>query len=172
VSLVDSSPALASAPSLETIEKSETDPTDRTKLLLHVKSSSEVALFAQQLPSSFACLIAWHSTNVSVSEIAALASLLLTCGAVYVCTWGKDCERVHDIFDEDIVDENIRLGRDSVVMTTWHDDESLNDAMFFLQYCTNSADDLASPLANLAIVVDSAQWTDEIRAAFRDPGSL
>ena len=38
-------------------------------------------------------------------------------------TFGADCERVHDLFDE--VDTGRRLERRGVVMTAWHDQEPI-----------------------------------------------
>src|SRR5687767_7300718 len=57
------------------------------------------------LPSSnFACLLAWDARAASDAEIATLARKLLDAGAAYVCTWGPDCERVHDIIDAELIE--------------------------------------------------------------------
>jgi hypothetical protein len=42
---------------------------------------------------------------------------------------GPDCERVHDIIDEVIVNRNPGETDEDVIMTTWHDDEALNEAL-------------------------------------------
>jgi len=88
-----------------------------------------------QLPSRyFACFLAWDASGVSHDVIGAVAQKLVRQGAVYFCTWGSDCERVHDIIDE----ERVRVDPtgESVIMTTWHRDERLSEAMWFLLHCT------------------------------------
>ena len=46
--------------------------------------------------------------------------------------WGPDCERVHDIIDEEDIGPNPPPTMDRVVMTTWHDDKSLAEAIWFV----------------------------------------
>ena len=48
----------------------------------------------------FICLLAWDAAAVAAEEISKVASRLLAAGCVYICAWGSDCSRVHDIFDE------------------------------------------------------------------------
>ena len=66
---------------------------------------------------------------MSTIEISDIANWALDQGAVYVCVWGPDCERVHDIIDEVIVNRNPGETDEDVIMTTWHDDEALNEAL-------------------------------------------
>ena len=73
----------------------------------------------------FACLLAWDASGVGVERIAALARKLLDAGAVYICAWGPDCERVHDIIDEEEIGPDPPATANRVVMTTWHSDEPL-----------------------------------------------
>ncbi len=68
----------------------------------------------------------WDSEQESVGEISRVAEVLLGSGGVYFCTWGNGCERVHDIIEVDPDPAD-----DSVVMTTWHDDETLDEALWF-----------------------------------------
>ena len=79
----------------------------------------------------FVCFIAWDARSASADEISRVAVGLLRQGAVYVCTWGPDCERVHDIIDEEHVCPNPSSDMSGVVMTTWHATESLAEAIRF-----------------------------------------
>ena len=45
------------------------------------------------------------------------------------CTIGKDCELWHDIMDESFVGYGEE--RDFFMITTWHDDETLDDVIYF-----------------------------------------
>ncbi|MEP6889345.1 MAG: hypothetical protein ABI955_01455 [Nitrospirota bacterium] len=68
---------------------------------------------------------------MSSNEIRNIADWALAQGAVYLCDWGPDCERVRDIIDEVIVNRNPGETDEDVIMTTWHDDEALNEALWF-----------------------------------------
>ncbi|MDP1700870.1 MAG: hypothetical protein Q8L53_07935 [Aestuariivirga sp.] len=117
---------------------------------------------------SFACLLAWDSRGVEVKQIAKLAGELLKAGAVYICAWGPDCERVHDIFDEEIVGSNPSPD-DPFIMTTWHSRETLAGAIWFVLMCSNLDEDRELGCAStLGVTIGNLGWHDEIRSAFRD----
>jgi hypothetical protein len=75
--------------------------------------------------------IAMDARPMSVDEVSNIANWALDQGAVYLCAWGPDCERVHDIIDEVLVDRNPGETDEDVIMTTWHDDETLEEALWF-----------------------------------------
>jgi hypothetical protein len=118
----------------------------------------------------FVCLLAWDARAAGVEEISAIARQLLNAGAVYVCVWGPDCERVHDIIDEEAVGPNPEVLTDSVVMTTWHTHDSLADVLHFVLVSAFPDDGYAEGCGStLGIAIGSAQWTAEIRDAFSRP---
>lgn len=117
---------------------------------------------------SFACLLAWDSRDVDVKQITKLASKLLKAGAVYICAWGPDCERVHDIFDGEIVGSDPSPD-DPVIMTTWHSRETLAGAIWFVLMCSTLDEDRELGRASiLGVTIGNLGWHDEICSAFRD----
>ena len=120
---------------------------------------------ALDLPSPhFGCMIAWDARGASVDQVSALVDPLIKLGAVYFCVWGPDCERVHDIVDES------DPYADTVIMTTWHDKESLEEALWFFLNSTWPDDHFEQTFrAGLAISVGSSSWADAMRVALRDP---
>jgi hypothetical protein len=80
----------------------------------------------------FVCLLAMDATEVPAAEIGSLCVRLLDAGCAYLCTWGPDCARVHDVMDEEVVGCNPPVTDRGCVMTTWHPDDSLADALDFL----------------------------------------
>jgi hypothetical protein len=60
-----------------------------------------------------------------------IAAQLIRLGASYVCCWGPDCERLHDCFDEADLLVNGDATDDRVVMTTSHEGEPLEEAIWF-----------------------------------------
>lgn len=56
--------------------------------------------FPEQLALSsprFACLLVWDARESDEVRVGQLARKLLSAGAVYICIWGPDCRRVHEI---------------------------------------------------------------------------
>jgi hypothetical protein len=72
----------------------------------------------------------------SGSELGRFCLHLLQLGCPYLCTWGPDSERVHDIMDEESAGNNPPQSDQGCVMTTWHEKESLRDALSFFLDCT------------------------------------
>jgi hypothetical protein len=117
----------------------------------------------------FVCLLAWDSRDVDVSRVSELATKLLNAGAVYVCAWGPDCQRVHDVIDKVHVGPNPSPIVDRVVMTTWHSGEPLTEAIWFVLRCTNPDEGYALGCAStLGITIGNLGWHEEIYSAFRD----
>jgi hypothetical protein len=73
------------------------------------------------------------ASSLSAEVIGEAAAQLLEAGLMYLCAWGPDCERVHDIFDEMEVIREIDSGVESkrFLLTTWHN-EPLEEASLFL----------------------------------------
>jgi hypothetical protein len=125
------------------------------------------------LSEHFACLLAWDADTVDDATIARVAKRLLQAGTVYVCAWGRGCERVHDVVDAVHVNMAVVSGRMPSVMTTWHSEESLAEATWFLLFAAHPDDAYsATCTASLAIVVGSSARADEIRHAFLDPDAF
>ena len=105
----------------------------RDLLFLRVSEPESLSVFQAPSPHCV-CLLVWESVRSSVETVSHVAEQLLGSGCVYLCAWGRGCERVHDIFDEILVGTNSGPADASVVMTTWHADESLEEALgFFLR---------------------------------------
>jgi hypothetical protein len=115
--------------------------------------------------------LAWDAAGVSAEVIRDVGKTLIDQGAAYFCIWGSDCERVHDLIDEV---EGLRAeanpNDDSVVLTSWHKDESLAEAIWFVLYCTCPDEKFLDEYrSTVAISIGSPKWAAEIRAAFTDP---
>ena len=118
----------------------------------------------------FACLVLIDAQGIEAGLISRFAESLLSQGAVYVCTWGPDCERVHDIFDEEIIGRGPEVPRfDTGVMTTWHADEDLDDALWFLLAVSYPDDSFFETCGSaLVITVGSSTWAAHVREALSD----
>lgn len=88
----------------------------------------------------------------------------------YFCSWGPDCERLHDIVDEVLVGDDIGeqkfAGPQSgdVIMTTWHAKHRLEDAIDFFATCAVPTDGFA-PDSDFRVVtcVSNEHWATEAK---------
>jgi len=118
------------------------------------------------LPTTrFRLLVAADVREVGDGAIAQFASAALNAEMVYFCAWGPDCERFHDIVDSVLVNDDKGARRyagprpEDIVMTTWHDDESLEEALDFLATCAVPTDGLTPDSSfRLVMCVDNPSW--------------
>jgi hypothetical protein len=117
----------------------------------------------------FACLLALDAREVKFDNVGRFARKLLDSGAAYICVWGPDCERVHDIIDQEEIGPNPPPVVDRVVITTWHA-ESLAEATWNVLFCSCPDEPYAAGCdSTLGISIGSREWATEIRSAFSDP---
>ena len=123
----------------------------------------------------FAALCALDAENEDDETLEAFVSRLLSATCYYVCAWGSECERVHDMVDLVWIRENPESAKlpvgawdDAYVTTTQHDDEALNDALWFAIFNTHSAEHhLATVLA-----VASPQHAEHVERRLADTEQL
>lgn len=119
-----------------------------------------------EVPSKrFRLLVAADVSSANPQAISDFAFSALKRGMVYFCSWGPGCERFHDIVDEVIIGDDLTKEEFSgpstsdVVMTTWHDDETLEETLDFLTTCAVPTDGFA-PDSDFRLVISVAnqQW--------------
>lgn len=112
----------------------------------------------------FTCLCAMDATASTAVEFGEFCGHLLRYGCAYLCTWGPDCERVHDVMDEEVVGENPPETDVGCVMTTWHDKDSLAGALEYFFDCTVPDSDFAPNGCDRALIISvgSPVWDEAI----------
>ncbi len=101
----------------------------------------------------FTCFCALNAEGLPAGALGKFCSRLLQLGCVYLCTWGPDCERVHDIMDEEIVGNNPPQSYLGCVITTWHAKDSLREALDFFLDCTLPDETYAPNGCNAALII-------------------
>ena len=77
--------------------------------------------------------------------------------------WGPDCSRVHDLFD---LQRDPDETDDRVVVTTWHENEPVSDAVCYFDLCAYPSSDFEQDCLDwIAIAVGDESWESEISAA-------
>ena len=94
---------------------------------------------------------------------------LIKCGCRYMMAWGPNCSSWDDSVDwADLDARDFEDDDDKFVMTTWHENESLEDVFWFSQSCANmSSDDV-----ELILHVSSQTREDELLSLFEQSKSL
>ncbi len=120
------------------------------------------------LPSTHTVLfIAADASGVHNDTIARVAERMLASGLIWVCVWGPDCERVHDIFDEVHVGDGA-TEPSFTLMSTWHDDEPLEEALWFFTASAFPLDTEIETTSYLAVTVGSTDWAATVEHALSD----
>lgn len=124
-----------------------------------------VPLLAPAAPH--ALWIGMDVTATNNDELSALAEAIVASNPYYVCCWGPACEDLHDAVDAVIVQRDIDTGREHpLIMTTWHTDGSLAEAVDFVLHCTEIADDWPpTPRAARMLLIGNTAGEDELLAA-------
>ena len=149
------------------------DRPTKTVFLTACDSISELPHKIGPTSKYFGLLLAADTRGVDPSFIDDIAAQLLEAGLVYLCAWGPDCEHLHDIFDEANLarelDGNTSSNRsDDVVMTTWHKDESLKDALHFFVHSAFATEAYASECRDWVIAtIGNPEWESEVRSSIR-----
>jgi hypothetical protein len=115
--------------------------TDVDYPVFSVEASSLAALADTLEPPSphFVLLVAADTAELEGTAVAACAERLVRAGVSYVCCWGPDAERLHDCFDEADLALNGEATADRLIMSTWHEHESLEEAIWFATHVAEPA---------------------------------
>jgi hypothetical protein len=146
------------------------DLTERELYLLSLDTSINIPKDIQLPSKHFACFIVWDSKNNSIQEISDLAKTLIKNGAAYICIWGNDCQRVEDICDEI---DSLNSPDDSVIMTTSHKTDPIEEALYFFLTDTHPDEYYESTLSSsLAVVVDNQNNLQIVKDALSNPNQF
>lgn len=146
---------------------------ERQIYFLELSGLSDLSASLHLSSRYFTLLLACDARRISSDVIAEAAGSLIGQGLVYICSWGTDCARVESIFDEVIVGINPDETEKSVIMTTQHDGESLDEALWYLLNVAFAADDYeAECSAEVIAVVDNTEWAAQIRTRLADQKAL
>jgi hypothetical protein len=119
----------------------------------------------------FTLLLAWDAPTEDQTQLRGIMQPLVDRGLVYFCAWGQGCQAVHDAVDMcDIERENHAAKPELFIMTTWHDDEPLEDAVWFFKELALPDETHGVPsFDRFAVAVGNLEWADTITRALLKP---
>ena len=144
------------------------DNFDRKIILISVSDIEEFNLSGLTKLSKYFTLFIANNKKVIVDKYSPKASELIKSGLAYFCAWGNECEKIHDIFDEEIVSLEIEqtweTDDDNVIMTTWHKNESIKEALLFFLMNTSPTEKYYSECkSSLVLLIGNSVETDNIK---------
>ena len=111
----------------------------------------------------FVLLLAVDASGIEDQRISAVARTLLDRGVASFSVWGPDCDRVHDLFD---IERDPKETDERLVVTTWHDRETILEAACYFDLCALPPSDFERDCTDwVAIAVDHEDWGAEITDA-------
>ena len=133
-------------------------------------------LAAWDVPASadvdqFTTFLALHADRYTDRAIIALGWRLRAAGLVWLCAWGPDCGRVHNLFDVVAIEEERTGIQRPWLMTDEINDEPLAEALW---YALNAVGEDVKDLCKSAVVIgtDRGDWRREIRSWLGDEVEL
>ena len=120
----------------------------------------------------FTLLLAWDAPKLGQDEVAELFRPLVKRGLAYFCAWGNRCEEVHDAVDRCFAQLKIE-GKESdpILMTTWHQDESLAEAVWFFKMLAMPSESyVRAELERFAVAVGNPEWAREMESILLQTG--
>lgn len=118
----------------------------------------------------FVLLVCADFSRISISDFFDAADKLLARGLGCFCAWGPDCERAHDLFDEGISDR-ITKGEyisDDAMMTTWHNDQPLREALWFGLFAATVHSDHWDDCCTVVASIGSKEYAQELATHLSD----
>jgi hypothetical protein len=139
---------------------------------IEVLSFGTIAELAEHLPirsRHFLLFLAWDATDKTPQELMSFFRPLVERGLVYFCAWGSNCEAVHDAVDRCDIEKGPETRHaDYIVMTTWHADESLEEAFWFFKVCALPNEGIiASECDRFAVAIGNSAWSIELEKALQ-----
>ena len=79
----------------------------------------------------FILFLAADFTSFDDNKIIEIAQKLINSGLGWVCTFGPECSKAHDLFDLANIFWEEKTGNEFQVMSTWHENEPIEEALWF-----------------------------------------
>ncbi|MFG0318293.1 MAG: hypothetical protein ACF8XB_13540, partial [Planctomycetota bacterium JB042] len=151
-------------------ERCGTDGRGRRLHLLRVGTPERAVAALRRLDRrAFACLLVWDAAGIPVEAIVRVADALLDAGGVAFDVWGADCERVHDVLDESALERDPDPTLESVIMTSWHADPPLSEAIFSFLEVTPAGETYDVRRGLAVLIGEDPARARSVAAALADP---
>lgn len=119
-----------------------------------------------KIEAPFVCMV-YLNQDTTKEEMILVANWLISSGCRYVVCGGNNCELLHDIIDETSVIKNIDENKDELVMTTGHENEPVEEVVWFWLNLTNF-DDINFENYLALVIGESKEIEEEIHQRIKE----
>ena len=132
--------------------------------VLSIDSIDELAKRIPHFHRYFTLFLAWDTPDIKEGKLMDIFRPLVNRGLAYFCAWGARCEDAHDAVDMCVVESEIESGEsDHLLMTTWHSDEPLEEALSFFETLAIPAENqVFDDFERFAVSVGNPTWATEM----------
>jgi hypothetical protein len=142
------------------------DVAGRRAITIEANSLESVAARLIPFGKRFVLVIAADTSDRAGPGLVDAAAELIRVGASYVCCWGPDCGRLEECFDEAAIEVNGAPTRENVLMTSSHEHESWEEAIWFglTSAFPGRADGTPPPPVVIASIANG-EWAERARGS-------
>jgi hypothetical protein len=113
------------------------------------------------------------ATQLSDNDLATLSRTLIEAGCACLCCWGQDFERVHDLFDNQWIENGFDSETSETITTTWHAHDSIDEFIEYAVWFTEPTRTyLKECMSVVAIVIDDVDTSLKIQEVLMDPAEF
>jgi hypothetical protein len=155
------------------VELPNPDIHGRRLVFLSVSDLSELLPLPAKHSPHFGLFLAMNGEDQSEDSMREITDTSIQAGLAHLSVWGKDCSRIHDLFDLASIRLEDTLGTEFPIMTTWHDKEDLSHALWFFAYCSIPHEEFLDSCADSFVVsVSNDEWAEELLRGLADLDGL
>ena len=116
----------------------------------------------------FALLLVVADPAITDDDREAICKEIIRLGCRYAVCTGDECSRWHDFIDMAYVESDPEFSppEERFVMTTWHEDEPLEDVVEFFRVCTTSGYFMPQHYL-VSLIGDETEMTEKISPSLR-----
>lgn len=150
----------------ELFEIRERDGFERQIFFLPLESLETLPSELRLPTPHFVLFLACDIERLSDDEVYNFAEKMILFGTAYMCAWGKGCIRVDDSFDTVCVMREMNEEKQFPhIMTTWHTNESLDEALWFALNVAYPDEKFVNSCASTLVVsVGNEEWNSHLQA--------
>ena len=147
----------------------EPDSFGRYITLLTLDHLNEILPLPERVGRHFTMLVAMDGFVETRASFLNVPKALIEEGLVYLCTWGPDCGHVCDIFSQAAELLNARQQEEYNFRSMYHDNESLDDALWFFLNAAIPDDSYARSCRSAFVVsVGNSTWVKQLSLSLSD----
>ena len=135
---------------------------DKLGRQVHLVFTAELSAIQHlTFPSVFAVLLAGRTIELTVDVIYSTAEVLLERGAAYVMCWGEGANRCEDLIDEAVTMNTLDNPDAPTLMTTAHEDETIEEVLEFATTVAVPAEGFAACRDVVLVFHGNVNWYNE-----------